>query len=384
MDKKQTILFITHYPGMYGANKSMCHLILELRASYNINPLVLLRSEGQICDFLRENQIPFFISHFFWWVYEGNGYKKKLLNFIKRFRNYSRVNKIIKLLNNQSINLVYTNSIVINIGVLISRKLNCPHLWHIRETLEAYDFKFSLGTKISKSVLQNGADRFIVISHYLSNWYKNLLPAGKVEVIYNGVEPEQPLRIINTPDTILNLCVLGILCDQKNQAEAIDALDILVNSLKINTIRLHFIGGKREDYFTALKKKISDKKLDNYIIFHGHSNEVSKILNTMNLGLVCARNEGFGRVTVEFMLNRIPVIASISGANAELIDPGKNGELYKLGDSKELANKIGDFIANTKLLESMGANAQIYALKNFSSEQNSKKIYQVIKEILEN
>jgi glycosyltransferase involved in cell wall biosynthesis len=47
----------------------------------------------------------------------------------------------------------------------------------------------------------------------------------------------------------------------------------------------------------------------------------------MNIGLMCSRDEAFGRVTIEFMLHKMPVIASNSGANPELVINRINGDI---------------------------------------------------------
>ncbi len=78
-------------------------------------------------------------------------------------------------------------------------------------------------------------------------------------------------------------------------------------------------------------------ELSTYILYHGHLKEVNPILNTMNLGLMCSRDEAFGRVTIKYMLNCLPVIASQSGANEELVKDGFNGTLYNLSAAEELA-----------------------------------------------
>ena len=102
----------------------------------------------------------------------------------------------------------------------------------------------------------------------------------------------------------------------------------------------------------------------------------------MNLGLLCACGEAFGRVTIECMLNRLPVIASRSGANTELIKSGVNGDIYELYDSAELAKKIQHYIQHPNLLEKIGGSAYEYVINNFSSKKNSDSIYNVIEELI--
>ena len=143
-----------------------------------------------------------------------------------------------------------------------------------------------------------------------------------------------------------------------------------------------WLGCVKGNYYEKLMAFIEKYQLIDFVTFHGHVDNVDALLDGMNLGLNCARDEAFGRVTIEFMLHRMPVVASNSGANPELIEIGKNGELYSLHNSRELAEHILPFIDEPGLLERYGGYAQQYAIKHFSSERNTEAIYSIIKETL--
>ncbi len=166
---------------------------------------------------------------------------------------------------------------------------------------------------------------------------------------------------------ILNVAIVGIVSEQKNQLDALVALKIL-RAKGINNVKIHIIGSNKEDYLKQIKIYIDEYGLQNYVILYGHQFNVQETLKNMNIGLVCAHDEAFGRVTIEYMLHRMPVIASKSGANEELVHDGQNGLLYELYNSEELAEKIAFFIKNPLKLETMGVLAQEFAKKNFSSE----------------
>ena len=376
-----TILFITHYPGMYGANQSMCQLMVELRATYNIHPILLLSQRGEICDFLDQHEIKYYVSHFYWWVNADKGIFQKLLNYRKQIRNWLRVPKLLKLVEKENIDLVYSNSVTINIGVFLSNKLRCPHIWHLRETLQAYNFKYSLPTNIVKKIFDTGADRYIVISDFLLKSYANLLVPEHVKRIYNGLSLVLENNKPNKFDDFLNIAIVGIICEQKNQLDALKALFVL-KARDVNNIKLHLVGGNKEDYLQQVKAYIDQNKLQDRVIIHGHQSNVQETLNNMNIGLVCARDEAFGRVTIEYMLYGMPVIACKSGANEELVQDGENGLLYTLYHAEELADKIEYFIKHPTQLETMGTYAQKYAELNFSSEKNTAEVYAVIEELL--
>ncbi len=376
------ILFITHYSAMYGANRSMLQLILELREKGNIKPVVLLRNHGDICIWLEKENIPYIITHFYWWVNEDKGLYKKILNIRKQLVNYYRIHKIIALIKPYAIDLIYSNSITINIGALIKDKLKIPHIWHLRESLESFNFKLSLGKLCSKHFLETAADKYILISNYLCESYKDLIPQERICRIYNGIDfAKTPIRENSFKET-LNLCMVGIISEQKNQLDAIKAIQILNNHYGQKQIRLHLIGGAKEDYVSLTQNYVRNNHLDEFVIFHGHQENIHEILQKMNLGLMCSRDEAFGRVTVEYMLHTMPVIASIAGANQEVVKAGVSGYLYPLGNVEELAKNIYHFIENPEVLTSMGKTAYEDAKANFSSEQNTNAIYEIITSLI--
>src|SRR5689334_9632922 len=53
------IAYITHYAELYGANRSMLDLLLELRRRGEVTPFVLLPREGPLTEKLAAEHVPF-------------------------------------------------------------------------------------------------------------------------------------------------------------------------------------------------------------------------------------------------------------------------------------------------------------------------------------
>lgn len=60
------ILFITHYPGLLGANRSLLDLIEGL-ASYQVEAVVLCPAKGRLTEVLAQKGIPFIIISYTYW-----------------------------------------------------------------------------------------------------------------------------------------------------------------------------------------------------------------------------------------------------------------------------------------------------------------------------
>lgn len=61
------ILFITHCTTLYGANKALLDLVIDLRDRYNVNPIILIPKEGDFTKILDEHKIEFIVSKYCMW-----------------------------------------------------------------------------------------------------------------------------------------------------------------------------------------------------------------------------------------------------------------------------------------------------------------------------
>ncbi len=376
-----TIVFVTHYSGYYGANKSLLTVMCQLRELYGIKPLVLLPSSGPVCRALEEVGVPYVIRHYYWWVNDNHGAFQYLLNKIKQFRNIFKVSKICRQLRDYKIDLVYSNSVTINVGMFMAKRLGVPHIWHFRESLT--QFNLSLSLSLSLSLLRQPQNfKYVLISDYMMRFYQAYLPKERMIRIYNGVSlPENTEKALpNQINSRLKVAIVGVVSRQKNQLELLKAqYQLLQQGIKIET---YILGTHKKEYLAEILQFVQDTNLSDLVHIVGHTDDVFGILQEINLGVVCATDEAFGRTTIEFMLMKMPVVVSDSGANPELIRNGQDGYIYPSGDVNTLADAIKRYVMQPVLLQSQGESAYQYAIDNFSAEKNAEAIYEVITEVM--
>ena len=372
------ILFVTHYAGFYGANKSMLALIMLLRERYDVQATVLLPHRGAMCDILEQNNIPYVVSHYYWWVNDNHGLFQKLLNKRKQLLNYWRIKRILRGLGDTHFDLIYSNSVTIDIGLFIAERLQIPHVWHFRESLVQFNLSLSLSLSLLRRPVNSA---YILISQYMMNYYRPYLPADRMHCIYNGVSLLQGIsrQKQNLLVNHLKVVCIGVLCGQKNQLELLRAQAVLYQHGVI--IETFFLGSAKADYLRQMQDFIEQNTLTPYAHIIGHTDDVYTIIQDMNVGVVCAHDEAFGRVTIEEMLMRMPVVVSQSGANAELLRNGQDGIVYPLGDTEALAEALHQYVMYPELLQVQGNSAYQYAVEHFSAEQNAEQIYQLITNI---
>lgn len=383
-----TILFVTHYSGYYGANKSLLTVICYLRERFGIKPIVLLPSKGPMCRALEDVEIPFVVKHYYWWVNDNRGVFQWLLNKRKQLRNQLKIGGLcdsVLALSQERYGenpaLVYTNSVCVNVGIFMAERLGVRHVWQFRESLS--QFSLSLSLALSLKLWEKKVNkRYILISDYMMRYYRPYLPADRMTCIYNGVlVPAKAERETgNVLKGKLKVAIVGVVCKQKNQLELLRAQRILhEQGIDIDT---YILGTNKKEYLQQLEAYVQEHDLSKCVHIMGHQDDVFAVLKEMNVGVVCATDEAFGRTTIEFMLMKMPVVVSDSGANPELIRNGQDGYIYPSGDVDALAETIKRYVVQPKLLQLQGESAYQYAIDNFSAEKNAEAIYTVINEVM--
>lgn len=383
-----TIVFVTHYSGYYGANKSLLTVMCQLRERFGIKPLVLLPSIGPVCAALDEVGIPYVIRHYYWWVNDNHGVFQWLLNKRKQWRNQLKIGGLcdsVLALSQEKYGenpaLMYTNSVCVNVGIFMAERLGVPHVWQFRESLS--QFSLSLSLALSLKLWQKGVNkRYILISDYMMNYYRPYLPAERMTCIYNGVSvPAKAEReMVNMLNGRLKVAIVGVVCQQKNQLELLQAQSVLhEQGIEIDT---YIIGTNKKEYLQQVEAYVQEHELSQYVHIMGHQDDVFAVLKEMNLGVVSATDEAFGRTTIEFMRMKMPVVLSDSGANAELIRNRQDGYVYPSGDVDALAAAIKRYVEHPELLQLQGESACQYAMDNFSAEKNAEAIYKTINEVI--
>lgn len=381
-DKKIRALFITQTAKIGGANYSMLRLILELKSNYNVTPIVIIptfeKSQQRIVDWCITNEIECHNYLFFW--YKGQNFFRPLLKYISNIIWYSY---IVFSLRKLKIDIVHSNSSVIDLGVFISRIKKVPHVWHLREYgYLDFGLKPMLGTSYERFLYKHGGDLFIAISESVKKHYSSIIGCNKITLVYNGINVPSASNVSLHMNEVIKFCVVGVINSSKNQFEVLKALKILVIDWGIKNISVTFIGRHNSLYFQELESFINEYNLQDYVVFTGEQTNVSSLLSNMDVGLMVSKNEAFGRVTVEYMMHNLAVIASSTGANPEIVTHNVNGYVYELGNSESLAACMRSLIMSKKTLVKFAEIGRETALKRFTSERNTLSVYNIYKDLI--
>ena len=357
-----------------------------MKERYNADISVLTKSEGTLTQKCRENGIRVFIVKHYPCI-AGKGVRQKLKGYIKLLINAMlHYGKFLHFITDSGIHfdLIHTNTHASDIGYFIAKHLSIPHVVHLREHgMRDNGLDYVLPDTIMRSKFMDTSFA-IAISQSIYNHYVNerkLCASDKTRIIYNGISIIEPYDKIHCSDQRLNFCITGRIFAGKNQSMAVRACMKL--KTLTNKFMLHIIGNDDNGYAEELKQLMHSEELEDNVKFWGFRDniKVKELLRTMDVGLMLSRCEAFGRVTVEYMMNYMPVIGVDTGATPEIVLNGETGYICRFDDSDMLAELMYRFIMNPELICEMGMKGRERAVNNFSLERNTDEVYKLYQEI---
>jgi glycosyltransferase involved in cell wall biosynthesis len=379
---KMKIAFFTHYKELYGANRSLINLMQGLKG-YACEPFLIAPYEGDITDCIRQQGVPVKIIPFPYWYSKisGTGNQAEVFqDAVLRTQQIIELLPIVtEVLSEWGVDLIYSNSSVINIGILAAQKLKKPHVWHIREYGDLdYDLYVDTSRLLHREIMRC-SDGVIFVSHALRKHILGATIHSNAGVIYNGVASADDIikmsreRSYERKNSHFIFSLVGVINQNKGQDIAIRALAHVVKYFP--NIKLRIAGGGDTGY---LEKLASNLSVTNNVDFLGMISDPFRLFLNTDIALICSRHEAMGRVTAEAMTCGCPVIGFNNGGTAELIDDGNTGFLYDNGP-EELAEKMIVFLRQPSFVEKMGRHASQFAQKTFSIERYANNVFNVIK-----
>lgn len=363
------ILFLSHYSFLYGSNRSLDSLIdFFIEKGHNVE--VLLPTKGEFYHHLEKKNVK---VHAFMFLYEVLYYKwnKKYLSLpLLWIYDLLSFPLLIFVISRISPSIIYTNSSADLFSVIVSIILGKKHVMHVREFMEE-DFggRCIFGRKAKRKIILK-SDKIICVSKAVAESVISDIPTY-CKVIYNGL-PTKTANY-NYPDLKkkMRIGVVGNLDVSKQQDLAISYMPRILSVYPYAT--LHIIGDKECPYKRRITKQVSDLNIEKNVIFEGFIRDVEEIYNKFDILLMCSRSEAFGRVTIEAMLRKKPVIGYMAGGTSELIEEGVTG--FKFKNVDDVLNALGSLLGDGCLMQQMIDNAERRAKLYFSEDYYTNNVY---------
>jgi len=358
----KTILVVSLHNSNWGAERSTCSIAAYLK-SLGYRVIVIFPKEGKISDIINEYKLEYKIHYFRSWINgKGTNYPRAIAStLINIFQLFTLGLKLRK--DNIKPDLIYSNTLVHEFGILLSKKYRTPHLQHIRENIDVFEMKFNWGYKRSLDFINNNSKNIICTCTAIKDRYVNDLSDKKIGVVYNGIPIKPYIQPVNNSN-VFTMIYTGRLYKDKRPQDILKMIGELVQS-GIKDIRLDIYGeGLMED---ELKTYVFEHKLDEYIKFKGFQKEID--YSNYSVGFLPSEFEAFARSTLEYMMAGLAVIGTNTGGTKEQVKHGETGYLYTPGNIQEMKDYVLHLYKNRDVCLSYGANGYARIVNLFSQDR---------------
>jgi len=216
--------------------------------------------------------------------------------------------------------------------------------------------------------------RFIAVSEAVKNAISRSqgIPRTKITVIHNGADPDHITlphnryflhELLHIPRSCTLVGTVASFRSVKNQ-------ELLVRSAAV-VLRHHpntafvIIGDTHTDYYRVVRRLIRELHLEDRVFCLGNRSDVTSLLYSFDIFVLPSLHEGFSNAILEAMAVGLPVIASNSGGNPELLNDG-SGILFDSNDSDALAAALLRLLNDPQIQHKMGRTARERVNRDFS------------------
>ncbi len=236
-------------------------------------------------------------------------------------------------------------------------------------TLNAYwEKKAFLQARVVVAVSENIKQQLIDIG----------VPQERIQVIFNGVDVAEffPGYVdrsqLNLPEGVtLALFVGDIKTNRKNLDTVLSAL------VQVPELHLAVVGNTVTSPYPQLAETLG---LSKRVHFLGYRNDVSKIMQGVDLFVFPSRYEPFGMVVSEAMATGLPVITAATTGAAEIVTPECGIVLSNSEDTQTLAQALSKLTSDPQLRRQMGEAGSAIA-QNHSWISKAKSYVDLFEEL---
>lgn len=221
-------------------------------------------------------------------------------------------------------------------------------------------------------------DKFVAITDEFVDDFKQKYPnyADRIVRIYNPININDIRGKAQTQD-IPNgqyFCHVSRLSKGKDIKTLIDAFNLFWN--KYSDVKLYIVGdGDKATEFKSCAKNLKSGK---NIIFTGSLDNPYALMKGAIANILSSKFEGFGMVLVESMALNTPMISSnCKSGPSEILEQGKSGILFEVGNSKQLFECMEKVYTQKDTINQMVARAS-NSLERFEPSKIFKQIADLI------
>lgn len=181
------------------------------------------------------------------------------------------------------------------------------------------------------------------------------IPKNRISVIYNGVDMTKFDTIQRTEK---RPTVIGIVANLNRRVKRVDIFLRAAAYICAKRADVSFmvIGeGELKRELVSLASRFGIEKRVNFV---GRVFNIEEYLSQIHIGVNTSESEGFPNAILEYLSSGIPVVATDTGGNREIIVDSENGFLFPINDYRTLGDKLLLMLDDNMLYSKLCANSK--------------------------
>lgn len=372
-----------------GSTKAFLSMVAGLKERGGVNASAICPDDGPATAILKSMGIKTYIAHYRTHIYpQCRTLREKALFLPKLLYHYClnkhAEKKVLSICRAERFDLIHSNVSVVDIGYNVAKKLNIPHIYHIRE-YQDLDFGMKIIPSKKRFIEHLRSGHAICITRNIQKHFE--LNDDSSRVIYDGVKPASAVRYC--PEKKSYFLFVGRLQPSKGIEDVINAYSAY-HARNVRPLKLLVAGMPlTDDYRKKLEELVSAAGLNDDVRFLGVRSDIDDLMSHADAVIMASHSEGFGLVTVEAMYNGTLVLARDCAGTHEQIVNGRevSGDEIALSwntveELTALMEKIG-MTTNPEIYRNMIERSQYVVSHLYSIEKNVDETYKYYHHILQ-
>ncbi len=370
------IAIVFEYPTLNGGERSMLAVIDGLSKNEDHKEFVAIAPpNGPLANALKKRGI----THHAWQTHDNNG---------QRLSRDEICDQLLKNIRAIEPSLVHANSLATGrlLGTIASQ-LSVPTIAHIRDII-----------KLSKAAVRdlNANSRLIAVSEATRQFHvAQGFDEHKTMALHNGVDCNlfQPRPATGQLKKELGLSGDAFLIGTIGQIGLRKGQDILTQAavtLKDRLPMAHYVligerhSSKQEsiDFEQNIKATFASAGMADHLHCLGYRNDVSRLMNELNLLVHPAHQEPLGRVLLEAAASGLPVVVTDVGGTREIFPEHGMATLVEPNDANQLTDAIHATCNDQSLRMQMSKAAREQIENHFTIEHASQRLNRMWNDML--
>jgi glycosyltransferase involved in cell wall biosynthesis len=377
-----TVANVTEDGRWVGPQARIANVAAQLRKKHEIDTVVIcpkdnsdrlrgrLKNDGVAC-------CPISLHHL-------TRHTPELVRYILFF--VPEVFQLIRVLKKEQVDTVHCNGPWQFKGLLASRLLGLPTIWHLNDTRDNTILR--LIVQVLGPVL---ATAFIATCHRTKSYYLDGTRAGRkpVYIVQAPVDvdtfdpdnwtPSETVHSYSGPKVV----TVGSVNPEKGLETLVSAAG---NLEEISSIDPHFfivgaIYESQREYGERLRKTVEANNLN--VHFLGYRDDVPKVLKAADLYVCSSKNESGPMAAWEALAMGVPVVSTDVGDVRKYITQEERcGHVVPVGDSQELATATADLLENEEKRSRFSRRAREVAVSRLSLDRCAERHVALYRDIL--